>query len=309
MDNQNTGAKIQQAQNSPESLRLLSAQRQLYLEEKFLLGLQLTLAFLSAIFGALVALNAALTIHVLFAGFFLAFVNEMIGIFMGRKQKQAARIQEQFDCSVLNLPWHRLTAGDPESPETIEAAFRRYEPSKHHNLHDWYMGALEKLPVDLARILCQRTNCSYDIGLREKYLGALSILFASSVTLVCFIGFFGSMSVQDWILKLVGPLLPGFFLFIRQRQSHMESVKRLEQLRSHADELWNLASARKTSNKKLVNESRELQNAIFDHRSKSVVQFDWLYNHFRNRLDSEHTASNDTLIEQYTSNNIVKSTR
>jgi hypothetical protein len=299
MANQITGAEIQQAQNTAENLRLLAAQRQLYLDEKFLFGLQAFLALLNAVLGALIALSSTLTLYVLFAGFVISFVNEAIGFLMGNKQKQAARIQEQFDCSVLKLPWHKLTAGDAEPPENIEAAARRFQLKQKNPLRDWYIGTLEKLRFDAARVLCQRTNCAYDIALREKYLSGLAQVFMASVIAVCFIGFFGAMSVQDWALKLVGPLLPGFFLFMRQRQAHLDSIGRLRELRAHADGIWMLIIDGKSSSKRLNDESRSLQNAIFNHRSKSVVQFEWIYNRFRGQLEKEQSASNDTLIEQY----------
>jgi len=309
MVKQITGAEIQRAQNTPANLRLLAAQRQLYLDEKFLLGLQVSLALLNAVLGALMALSANMSIYVLFAGLVVSAVNEGIGFFMGKKQEQAARIQEQFDCSVLQLAWHQITSGETVPSEKIEAAARRFQRKQHSPLQDWYIGSLEKVSFDAARILCQRTNCSYDIALREKYLSGLSMVFGVAVATVCSFGFFGAMSVQDWFLKLLGPLLPAFFLFMRQRRAQVDSVKRLRELRAYADKLWKLVADGKSSSKRLCDESRALQNAIFDHRSKSVVEFEWLYNLFRSELETEQSASNDLLIEEFLTARTAQSKR
>lgn len=136
-----TGSEITRRQNEQISLKLLAAQRRLYIDEKLLFGWQLSLALLNAIIGALIALLPAMNNSVICAGLLVTVINESLGLFIGKKRKQAACIQEQFDCYVLDLPWNDLHVGPAEPPETIERVSKRYTPRLDAPLENWYLAS------------------------------------------------------------------------------------------------------------------------------------------------------------------------
>jgi hypothetical protein len=300
-----TGDDIRQRQNEDSSLKLLAAQRQIYCDEKLLFGVQLALASTNALVGAVIALLPGTNLLVIGSGLIVTILNEALAFATGDQQKQAARIQEQFDCYVLGLPPNPLHTGDPEPPETIAKASGRYDPAKAPPLPDWYVGNLQKLTLTAARILCQRTNCSYDIGLRERYGRALWIAFGVSLVIVTLIGTVGGMTVFDWLSKLVGPLLPALCLILKHNRANSESITRLTELRTHADQLWNQCQSQSLSENELLERSRRLQDQLFDHRSRSLLQFEWLYKLSRPSVESFVTASADSMIEEYLRRNTI----
>ena len=44
--------------------------------------------------------------------------------------------------------------------------------------------------------------------------------------------------------------------------------------------------------------SRELQDAIFNHRSSSPLIFDWVYNFLRSRMEEQMNAGADQLVNE-----------
>ncbi|RTL37262.1 MAG: hypothetical protein EKK48_24480 [Candidatus Melainabacteria bacterium] len=292
-----TGDVIRHRQNEDSSLKLLAAQRQIYRDEKFLFGVQLALASANALLGAIIAVVPGTNLFVIGSGLIVTILNEALAFTTGNQQKQAARVQEQFDCFVLELPPNPLHTGAFEPPEVIAKASRRYDPVKAPPLQDWYVGNLQKLPLTAARILCQRTNCSYDIGLRERYGTALWIAFGLSVAMVTVIGTLGAMTVFDWLSKLVGPLLPALCLIVKHNRANNESINRLNELRAHSDQLWN--DCQVLSDDELLERSRRLQDELFDHRSRCLLQFEWLYKLSRPAVETYVTASADSMIEDF----------
>jgi len=294
-----TGDVVRVRQNENSSLTFLAAQRQIYCDEKLLFGAQLALAGINALAGALIAIQPGTNFFVVGSGLIVTILNEALAFTTGKQQKQAARIQEQFDCYVLGLPSNPLHTGEPEAPEVLAKAAGRYDPTKAPPLQDWYVGNLQKLPLTAARILCQRTNCSYDIGLRERYGRALWITFGIAIVIVTLIGTLGGMTVFDWLSKLVGPLLPALCLIFKHNKANHESIERLTELRAHADQLWNQCQSKALSDDELLERSRRLQDELFDHRSRSLLQFEWLYKLSRPSVESYVTASADSMIEEF----------
>src|SRR5262245_15577569 len=96
--------------------------------------------------------------------------------FLDRAQRQqlkvAAKIGEERDCAILELPWNEFTVGKRVEPETIHGAATAYAKRQNDDkLRDWYSPVVGKVPIHLARIICQRTNLWYDAQLRRYYGG------------------------------------------------------------------------------------------------------------------------------------------
>jgi hypothetical protein len=68
----------------------------------------------------------------------------------------------------------------------IDATSRKWSGNETHLL-DWYAGIPEQAPLQLARIVCQRTNLWYDSSLRRRY-GKLLIAVVILVLLGLIIG-------------------------------------------------------------------------------------------------------------------------
>jgi hypothetical protein len=68
----------------------------------------------------------------------------------------------------------------------IDATSRKWSGNETH-LFDWYAGIPEQAPLQLARIVCQRTNLWCDSSLRRRY-GKLLIAVVILVLLGLIIG-------------------------------------------------------------------------------------------------------------------------
>lgn len=164
---------IPQAQNTQRSLDLLAAQRQLYSDAK---GLQMVSVIMSVpvviAWSILVALFPPLAVYAALWGI-VATLLELL--FFSRLQKstqeKAAKIQQIFDCEVLQFNWASLNCGVRIEPETIVDASNRYKRKKRNlkKLQNWYPISVGQLPIHQARIICQRSNVWWDAQLRRRY--------------------------------------------------------------------------------------------------------------------------------------------
>jgi len=76
----------------------------------------------------------------------------MDALFLERYQshlkKLGAKIQETFDCDVLNLPWRRLKAGDAVDTELVREEGKAYlqKQADKSYLENWYPPVVSLLP-------------------------------------------------------------------------------------------------------------------------------------------------------------------
>lgn len=208
---------------------------------------------------------------------------------------KAAKIQEAFDCDVLDLAWRSVVVGDRPDPEDVAAWSR---PRQNDDvLRNWYPPEVGELPLPLARVICQRANCWWDAELRRRYakaaLGVIAAIFLVTVT----IALIGHFRMDQWLLTVVLPLVPVFILGLRQFSEQKEAADRMDVLRHHAERIWRelLAGAPAES---ITQQSRELQDEIFDHRRRNPLIFDWVYRLLRDHQEELMNRAASDLIEE-----------
>lgn len=286
-------------QNEARQLDRLAAQRALYscAKDWFVLNV--------IVFGAVPVVLTALGIWdevyrpiSPVVGLIMVFVDALLLTPHIRRLKEcAARIQEAFDCYVLELPWSSIKAGKQEAPEVEKEWSDRYRPNahKHSALPDWYTPGIHGLPIPLARIVCQRENIRWDGQLR-RYL-CRWLLGAIIVVTIAFlvVGWVKGMLVIDLLKYVVAPLAPALVVGIRHWKEQIDSADRLDKLRDHLDAMWNEALSG-ASPDAMSAQSRSLQDEIFDHRKRSVPIFDWLFERFRDKYEERayHRAEHMT---------------
>jgi hypothetical protein len=193
-------------------------------------------------------------------------------------REEAAAVQERFDCDVLGLPWQPLKVGKPVDQETVvehAAIYRRREPS-FGSLRDWYPVDVCRMPIFLARVVCQRINAWWDAKQRRRYAFCLVAAVVVLLVGVLAVGLARHVQLADLLLTAVGPLMAGIVLALRQYKENAEAATRLEKLKDHALDLW--AQARTGAPESaLATASRVLQDELFDNRKRNVPVFDWIY--------------------------------
>ena len=161
-----TNLMIAAAQNAAKQIQRLAAQRQLYATAKHVFGWQVALGGPVAIAGAVfVLLRPEFKVYVASWGLLVAMC-DLFWLTPWQKSLRgnAARIQEAFDCDVLELGWNDLKAGKHPDPELVVVQCTKYQKwaDKMPTLENWYSPRADELPLHIGRIICQRTNCRWD---------------------------------------------------------------------------------------------------------------------------------------------------
>jgi hypothetical protein len=279
-------------------LARLRAQRALYSRAKTLLAIQILLSVPFAVLWALLGLLFSQTkTYAALWGIGVTLLDLVLFTPWQKSLKvKAARIQEAFDCDVLELEWRGIRVGARPDPEEV-AAWSRPDGRGDAGLRGWYPSAVGQLPLPLARVICQRANCWWDAELRRRYSRAALAVIGVILTISVITGAAGRFPLDQWILTGIAPLLPVFVLGLRQSIEQKEAADRLDALRRHAERIWGelLSGA---SAERMTALSRELQDDIFDHRRRNPLIFDWIYNLLRNHQEEQMNRAASELIEE-----------
>ncbi|OUC12077.1 MAG: hypothetical protein B0A82_24310 [Alkalinema sp. CACIAM 70d] len=297
---------ISQEQNTQRSLDLLAAQRQLYSDAK---GLQMVSVIMSVpvviAWSILVALFPPLAVYAALWGI-IATLLELI--FFSRLQKftqeKAAKIQQIFDCEVLQFNWASLNCGVRIEPETIVDASNRFKRKKRNlaKLPNWYPTSVSKLPIHQARIICQRSNVWWDAQLRRRYSKWIVFVLFALTIIVLLIGLIGGLTLEKFLLAVLAPLTPAFVFGLRQYTEHNEAAVRLDRLRENAEALVQEIINRRYTPQDLERESYSLQTQIFDNRRRSPLIMDWLYSRLRNEDEEKMNKGAESLVQELIQN-------
>lgn len=297
---------ILQEQNTQRSLDLLAAQRQLYSDAK---GLQMVSVIMSVpvviAWSILVARFPPLAVYAALWGT-IATLLELL--FFSRLQKstqeKAAKIQQIFDCEVLQFNWASLNCGVRIEPETIVDASNRYKRRKRNlaKLQNWYPTGVGKLPIHQARIICQRSNVWWDAQLRRRYSKWIVFVLLVLTITVLLIGFIGGLTLEKFLLAILAPLTPAFVFGLRQYTEHNEAADRLDRLRENAEALVQEIINRRYTPQDLEGESYSLQTQIFDNRRRSPLILDWLYSRLRNEDEEKMNKGAESVVQELIQN-------
>jgi hypothetical protein len=277
---------IPDQQNAQQQLERLAAQRALYSHAKKIAGAQAILSVpLAIVWSCIANVYPGMKSWAALWGLVVAILDVgFLDTLQSNSQKDAAKIQEAFDCSVLDLPWNQLVVGSRPDPERIAEGFQAYRPNPKYPLENWYPREVGELPMSSARLICQRTNLWWDWDLRRRYgwvllTGALLLAVASLVT-----GLVRHYSLGDALLTFWVPLSPAYLWAVREFRKHQAAAKVSDTLKGYVEALWAKALAGSTSEAELKEESRRVQDQIYLRRRDSTLVFNWLYN----RLQASH---------------------
>lgn len=324
---------IPEIQNREWQLKQLAAQRQLYSEAKTTLvwqmlvtlglgiafslslvllkeeGIELWVAKTSRLVNPLFGKSVGVQEFIAIVEKLFAFLSMLIALLdalvleprQKRLAQQAAKIQEAFDCDVLDLPWQELKTGDRPAEELINEKAEKHRRSDplFSKLKDWYSPGVGQLPLAVARVLCQRVNIWWDAGLRKRYANWLAWGLLSILLLLVILGMLRGMPLSDFIYSMLIPMLPAFLWTIREHKKQQETASTLDRLHTAACKLWERALKRKLADGQLKQASRDLQNEIYDHRRSAPFIFDWIYNRLRKADEAQMNKNSGDLVQEY----------
>jgi hypothetical protein len=298
---------IPQEQNLQRRLELLAAQRQLYSDAKNLQIISVIISVPVVIaWSILVALFPTLAVYAALWGIIATFLELLVFSRLQKStQEKAAKIQQIFDCEVLQFNWASLNCGVRVERETIIDASNRYKRKNLNfiqQLQDWYPISVGQLPIHQARIICQRSNVWWDAQLRRCYSKWIIIILLSLTVIVSLIGLIGGLTFEKFLLAILVPLIPAFVFGLRQYTEHNEAATRLDRLRENAEVLFEQVISRRYTTQDLERESYSLQTQIYDNRRRSPLILDWLYSRLRNKDEEQMNKGAESLVQELTQN-------
>jgi len=291
---------IPQTQNAKQQLERLAAQRTLYSRAKTVAGIQAIVSVPAAIAWSFAAnIYPSMKPWAALWGLVIAIIDvALLDTLQSGSQKDAAKVQEEFDCAVLDLPWNSLVVGPHPDPERIAEASHKYRPDPKHPIENWYPHEVEKLPLSSGRLVCQRTNLWWDWKLRQRYglvllCGGLVIAVASLVT-----GLVRHLSLADSLLTFWVPLSPAYLWAVREFRKHQSAAKLAERLKEYTSTLWARALVGSISEAELREESRKVQDQIYVRRRDSALVFDWIYNRLQESHEMQATKGAADFVQE-----------
>ncbi len=308
--------KINVEQNKTENLDCLASQRYLYSSAKNYSGLQFFLNVVLIVVGSFVVyvLNQGwlcekhdLSAYLALISILVTVVNSLVLVpVIKRKKELAAKIQERFDTRVLSLDWNDINIGSVPSSEEIRIYSNKHKDKNngYNGLNDWYSSIVDSVSLHVGRLICQRSNLSWDVYLRERYIKLIIVLSLIISSIVLFFGVQYELNIKDIVLNIVTPLLPIATFCIEQYRDNKESIENIKSLREDLNSNWReLLSNHQTPEEAYVI-SRRIQDEIYKNRKDNQLIYDFFYKKYRDEMEEAMYYSVDDMIREY-NNSIV----
>ena len=277
---------IQERQNQPESLAKLAAQRLLYSRAKRMRNIGIALILVVVILGlvASVVENQKFSYFVLFAALITWFLDQQgLKRRESASKKEAATIQEDFDCFVLDLPWPAQKGIQHPTPDRVQqlAIEAKSKPKISEGLRDWYPP--DSIPDDptLSKIHCQRMNCWWDVNLRSRWSKVLKVSF----WIFAFLALCLSVLTEITVAKLVAIIASNIRALawgLGEIKDQAEAIKRIGRIHHYLSRFSD-------ENSPSPSDIRSIQDEIFEHRRLNPPVPDWFY--WRKRDSQEQEAA------------------
>ena len=297
------GKHIIREQDSETSIKYLAAQKQLYINGKSTFAFQVLIAVPIPILISIVTPllgkeeQSIVWIFVLYSiiATFLEFLCEDRAM---KIKKLAASIQEKFDTSVLLIDWNKTLITTKPDDGLILRFYNKYiKKNKLDKLYGWYSN--EVLPVDtnIATLQCQRTNCSYDFTLRQRYRNTILLLAGATFLILLIVAGQNGLTVPNFISTVLFPSLPVFILVCKQISMNKEAIDNLKELK---DLIEDRLESLTINDKVEPNLIRKIQDKIYLNRINSPLLPEWAYNFLRQNLEDEMHFSVKERVKELT---------
>ena len=293
---------INKQQSEENQIILLAAQNELYSTAKTILSWQIMVSVIGMIlFSMLVAIFPKLKTLNAFLGVLITFLDiYWLSPLQSYLKTTAARIQELFDCTVLEIPWNDLKVGARPDIDTIITYSQKYRLKNqgYDALKNKYPSVIDQLPISKARIQCQRINCVWDSRLHSLYCLYIKILLGISFGVIFLVGIYNGVRFDNLFLGILVPLMPAFVLGIRLIQEHSSTVSKMKNLKNHVDHIWQMMKENKFTDEQSRYEARTIQNEIYDQRAQGPLVFDWCYKLVGPQLEYQINKIAEEIVKQ-----------
>jgi hypothetical protein len=297
-----TSNNIPSEQKSPDLVKLLRARANTYRVAKWSQGLFVLASILLPVLSAWLGKWDDAKPYFAAAGLVLLFLDvALLDRLQKDRVKRGAKLQEEFDTRLMKLPWNRFVSGEKVSPEDVrQASVKLLSPKREVEIASWYESCIGDVPLHVGRLVCQRTNISYDQRLRRRYGGWLLSVTTLAGGVLCLVALAMDSKMSEVILTFAVPFTPVLAWALRENRKQLDTAASLERLQIEFQRVWMEAMAG-ADREQLEVRSRQLQDAIYQHRASAPLVFDWIYRCMRAKNEDEaHHAAQALVAEAQT---------
>lgn len=296
-------------QNIPSQIEMLAAQRNLYSTAKIIMGSQMVFGGPVAVCATLLGITYPVTKgYVALWGLLVLFFDLVILTpWLKKLRENGAKVQELFDCIVLDLPWNEIKVGKKPEAELIHEQATKFghDAQKRSSLINWYPQCVQAVPAQLGSIICQRANVWWDSKLRRRYATTIfGILVVTTLSIIAY-GICLNKNLFEFIAYVVAPMAAAYVVGYRQITEHRDAAERLDKLKDHAEKLWSEALSG-ASIETLPMKIRLLQDEIFDGRKRNPPIFDFIFKWFRDENETLMNKGAEVLVKEVENNKHIQ---
>ncbi len=204
--------------------------------------------------------------------------------FRKNKSQQGAKIQEQFDTELFEIPWNDVLCKNKVNKDIQIDLAKRY---RSNDLSDWYSKEIgSDIPREVAVLLCQRINFSWELNLRKKFVFSLVTVLLVYYGTIIITSIFVNLGLLDTLILLAPSI--SFLIYGVQNVAALKSQSRSKE--EYLDLIDSKIQAY-SLNKTIPDNTflRQVQDVMFNQRNFLEKIPDWFYNTFRkdneNRTD------------------------
>jgi hypothetical protein len=196
----------------------------------------------------------------------------------------AAKIQDEFDTRVFDLPWNKILLGDHISDEAMHSLSVKFKGEVEER---WY-GDLNAMPFPFNIIISQRSNVVWDWRLMRNYY------FFSLVALIIFavggivLSIYYSLSLENYITTIFLPSSSAYILGFKEIKENFDNYNGKQTFEKRLNAIIDGAS---TSDPNIdVHLLRQVQDVVYSFRKCPAVVPTWFHNLYRKSYDKRMQA-------------------
>lgn len=298
--------EINTKQNETASIDKLSAQHQLYSDAKNRLGMYLFLSI-----PVMILLNTAIKPAMLNDWMNLGWkfdLTELIALFalllssyellflkryISDKKQKAAKIQEDFDCTVYDLEWNDLLCGSKECDLEIKKSSNKYlkKGKSRDTFNDWYTPDVTQLDNIKAIFVCQKESLGWDVEQRSKFNKFIFALTSVVFILSLLAGFYFEFTLKFLILSVIIPSWPAISFAVTSYNDNKEAIEDKNNLKIAAEKVEFMRVP-------TIKHARNIQNLIYLNRKNNCLIFNWFYKYLKDSSQEGVSYASRQLIQR-----------
>lgn len=292
---------IPERQNLPEFIKKVAAARGAYNSARKFGKWQVGLAATAAILGPAARILYPEGIGPVAIYSCVVLVVDIFFLEVKHKELRAlgAKIQEVFDTELFGLPWNRHRCGSVPDAEDINRLAENFkERNTTETFLNWYPRIVGVVPLEYARFVCQRANMRWDMELRKKFS---AIFYAAAAAIVIAIVLLASMldlTMTQFAVSLALPAIPAALKLVREGFKHAESAQTSQKAKDLLEDAWKRALHKQISSTEMLEESRRLQDELFDRRRGSPIIPQLIYDRFRSSFEQDMDCAAQHMVRE-----------